>query len=64
MKTIQTSQENLPVQEEHVKSSLWPDFKFPPINLWNMAVFKEAAEYHASQQDPSLFGDKLNDKEI
>lgn len=44
-------------QEDVKSSSLWPDFTFPPINLWNMAVFSEAARYHASLQDATLWDD-------
>lgn len=37
---------------------MWAEFKFPPINLWNMAATVEAANYHASQQDPTLWEDE------
>lgn len=37
------------------RRELWAEFRFPPINLWNMAVTTAAANYHASKQDKSLW---------
>lgn len=42
--------------EAVVKSKVeWPELKFPPLNLHNMWKTTEWANYHASQQDPSLW---------
>ena len=33
----------------------WADFRFPPINLWNVWPTQEMHEIHAERQDPELW---------
>jgi len=36
---------------------VWPELKFPPINLLNVWPTKEMCAIHAEQQDPTLWED-------
>jgi hypothetical protein len=36
---------------------MWAELKFPPINLYNVWPTAEAANIHASTQDPTLWED-------
>ena len=39
---------------------MWPDLKFPPINLYNVWARKAMANYHAAQQDPTLWDPSID----
>lgn len=39
---------------------MWAELKFPPINLYNVWPIDAAANYHASQQDPTLWDSSID----
>ena len=39
---------------------MWAELKFPPINLYNVWPTDAAANYHASQQDPTLWDSSID----
>lgn len=43
------------------KGELWPELKFPPLNLYNIWPTAAMCALHAEQQDASLWSKELND---
>lgn len=38
----------------------WADFRFPPVNLWNVWPTQAMHELNARTQDPDLWDPELN----
>jgi hypothetical protein len=41
-----------------VKSDLWPELQFPPINLWNVWPTEAAADVHLQHFIKSWYGEE------